>query len=456
MASKSLLPTCSNFHVVNGGPALGFVPSNSLKIVDISIGGRIISAHSKLGSLQIVCSVSTPSEFARDNASITVKKPWKTADARLVLKDGSVWRAKSFGASGTQVGEVVFNTSLTGYQEILTDPSYAGQFVLMTNPHIGNTGVNIADEESQECFLAGLVIRNLSNCVSNWRSTESLPEYLTKRNVMGIYDVDTRAITRRLREVGSLIGVLSTDSSKSDDELLIMAHQWDIIGKDLIQDVTCTQPYEWKDTTGEEWNFNTDGKVSDKLHVVAYDFGIKHNILRRLASYGCKITVVPCKWPSSEVLKLKPDGVLFSNGPGDPSAVPYAVENVKNVLGKVPVFGICMGHQLLGQALGGKTFKMKFGHHGGNHPVRDLRSGSVVISAQNHNYAVDPATLPEGVEVTHINLNDGTCAGLSFPALKAMSLQYHPESSPGPHDSDPSFFEFVQLMQEKKQTPAIS
>ncbi|GLJ31374.1 hypothetical protein SUGI_0629600 [Cryptomeria japonica] len=456
MASKSLLPTCSNFHVVSGGPALGFLHPISLKIADISVGGRRISPHNKRGSLQIVCSVSTPSEFAQDNASVTVKKPWKTSDARLVLKDGSVWMAKSFGASGTQVGEVVFNTSLTGYQEILTDPSYAGQFVLMTNPHIGNTGVNVDDEESQECFLAGLVIRNLSNCVSNWRSTESLPEYLKKRNVMGIYDVDTRAITRRLREVGSLIGVLSTDSSKSDDELLIMARQWDIIGKDLIQDVTCTQPYEWKDTTGEEWDFNTDGKVSDKLHVVAYDFGIKHNILRRLASYGCKITVVPCKWPSSEVLKLKPDGVLFSNGPGDPSAVPYAVENVKIVLGKVPVFGICMGHQLLGQALGGKTFKMKFGHHGGNHPVRDLRSGSVVISAQNHNYAVDPATLPEGVEVTHINLNDGTCAGLAFPALKAMSLQYHPESSPGPHDSDPSFFEFVQLMQENKKTPVIS
>uniref|UniRef100_A0A0C9S105 Carbamoyl phosphate synthase small chain, chloroplastic n=1 Tax=Wollemia nobilis TaxID=56998 RepID=A0A0C9S105_9CONI len=454
MATVSLQTLCRNFDIVKDGTAPGLIhslsPFPSPKISDISFSRRRCSTHSRSGSLQIVCSVPTSSEFARDNGVLTVKRPWKTADARLVLEDGSIWRAKSFGASGTQIGEVVFNTSLTGYQEILTDPSYAGQFVLMTNPHIGNTGVNAADEESNQCFLAGLVIRNLSNCFSNWRATESLPEYLIKRNVMGIYDVDTRAITRRLREHGSLIGVLSTDSSRSDDELLTMAHEWDIVGMDLITGVTCAQPYEWKDPTGAEWDFNVDGKNSDKLHVVAYDFGIKHNILKRLASYGCKITVVPSTWPPEEVLKLEPDGVLFSNGPGDPSAVPYAVQSVRSVLGKVPVFGICMGHQLLGQALGGQTFKMKFGHHGGNHPVRNLRSGRVEISAQNHNYAVDPATLPEGVQVTHINLNDGTCAGLAFPAMKVMSLQYHPESSPGPHDSDPSFSEFVQLMQENK------
>ncbi|RYQ83544.1 hypothetical protein Ahy_B10g102265 isoform B [Arachis hypogaea] len=292
------------------------------------------------------------------------ERPWKTSDARLVLEDGSIWKAKSFGATGTQVGEVVFNTSLTGYQEILTDPSYAGQFVLMTNPHID--------------------------------------------------DVDTRAITRRLREDGSLIE--------------------------------------------QEWEFNS--KVpQETFHVVAYDFGIKQNILRRLASYGCKITVVPSTWPASKTLKMKPDGVLFSNGPGDPSAVPYAVETVRDIIGKVPVFGICMGHQLLGQALGGKTFKMKFGHHGGNHPVRNLRTTHVEISAQNHNYAVDPATLPEGVEVTHINLNDGSCAGLAFPAKRIMSLQYHPEASPGPHDSDYAFREFVYLMRQekrKKSEPQLS
>nr|CAD1835619.1 unnamed protein product [Ananas comosus var. bracteatus] len=246
------------------------------------------------------------------------------------------------------------------YQEILTDPSYAGQFVLMTNPHIGNTGVNTDDEESRCCFLAGLIIRNLSICTSNWRCSETLGDYLAKRNIMGIYDVDTRAITRRLRQDGSLIGVLSVD---------------------LISGVSCDAPYEWTNKTDPEWEFQKNQSFGENLHVVAYDFGIKHNILRRLASYGCKITVVPSNWPASETLKMKPDGVIFSNGPGDPSAVPHAVETVKAIIGNVPVFGICMGHQLIGQALGGKTFKMKFGHHGGNHPVCDLRSGRVDISA---------------------------------------------------------------------------
>ncbi|XP_009610081.1 carbamoyl phosphate synthase small chain, chloroplastic isoform X2 [Nicotiana tomentosiformis] len=381
-----------------------------------------------------------------------VERPWKVADARLVLEDGSIWKAKSFGASGTQVGEVVFNTSLTGYQEILTDPSYAGQFVLMTNPHIGNTGVNFGDEESMQCFLAGLVIRSLSISTSNWRCKETLDDYLAKRNIMGIYDVDTRAITRRLRQDGSLIGVLSTENSKSDEELLKMSRTWDIVGVDLISGVSCKSPYEWVDRTASDWDFNDNGRNEETFNVVAYDFGIKHNILRRLASYGCKITVVPSTWPASETLKMKPDGVLFSNGPGDPSAVPYAVEAVKELIGKVPVFGICMGHQLLGQALGGKTFKMKFGHHGGNHPVRNLRNGCVEISAQNHNYAVDPESLPEGVEVTHVNLNDGSCAGLASFKMKLMSLQYHPEASPGPHDSDPVFGEFIQLMKQEKVT----
>ncbi|CAJ1937897.1 unnamed protein product [Sphenostylis stenocarpa] len=367
-------------------------------------------------------------------------------------------QAKSFGAAGTQVGEVVFNTSLTGYQEILTYPSYAGQFVLMTNPHIGNTGVNLDDEESRQCFLAGLVIRSLSISTSSWRSVETLGDYLAERNIMGIYDVDTRAITRRLRRDGSLIGVLSTDNSVTDEELLKMSHSWDIVGIDLISGVSCRAVHEWVDKTKQEWDFSSRGS-EEIFHVVAYDFGIKHNILRRLASYGCKITVVPSTWPATETLKMNPDGVLFSNGPGDPSAIPYAIETVKKILGKVPVFGICMGHQLLGQALGGNTFKMKFGHHGGNHPVRNLRTGHVEISAQNHNYAVDPATLPKGVEVTHINLNDGSCAGLAFPAQRIMSLQYHPEASPGPHDSDYAFREFVELMEQqksKKPEPRLS
>ncbi|KAJ0963646.1 hypothetical protein J5N97_028768 [Dioscorea zingiberensis] len=384
------------------------------------------------------------------NVSGLAERPWKTNDARLVLEDGSIWRAKSFGASGTQVGEVVFNTSLTGYQEILTDPSYAGQFVLMTNPHIGNTGVNPDDEESSQCFLAGLVIRSLSICTSNWRCTESLGDYLAKRNIMGIYDVDTRAITRRLRQDGSLIGVLTTEESLTDEHLLDLARKWKIVGVDLITGVSCDAPHEWAEKTNTAWEFNKECNHSENFHVVAYDFGIKHNILRRLASYGCKITVVPSTWPALETLKMKPDGVLFSNGPGDPAAVPYAVETVKEIIGKVPVFGICMGHQLIGQALGGKTFKMKFGHHGGNHPVGNLVNGRVEISAQNHNYAVDPTSLPVGVEVTHINLNDNSCAGLACRELNLISLQYHPESSPGPHDSDPAFKEFIQLMKANK------
>lgn len=414
-----------------------------------TIPSGIGCAHKpKVRVFRVKCSVSLSENATTKGLG---ERPWKVSDARLVLEDGSIWNAKSFGATGTQVGEVVFNTSLTGYQEILTDPSYAGQFVLMTNPHIGNTGVNLDDEESRQCFLAGLVIRSLSISTSNWRCTETLGDYLAKRNIMGIYDVDTRAITRRLREDGSLIGVLSTEESKSDQKLLEMARSWDIVGVDLISGVTCKSPYEWVDRTGDDWEFNSHGRQGETFNVVAYDFGIKQNILRRLTSYGCKITVVPSTWPASETLKMKPDGILFSNGPGDPSAVPYAVDTVKELIGKVPIFGICMGHQLLGQALGGKTFKMKFGHHGGNHPVRNLKNGRVEISSQNHNYAVDPASLPEGVEVTHINLNDGSCAGLAFPAKNTMSLQYHPEASPGPHDSDPVFGEFVDMMRRVKR-----
>ncbi|GLU20380.1 hypothetical protein SLE2022_365830 [Rubroshorea leprosula] len=425
------------------------------KAMDFALGSNPHACFSinppkltKVRVFTIRCSAPLSSDGA---ATGLAERPWKVADARLVLEDGSIWRAKSFGASGTQVGEVVFNTSLTGYQEILTDPSYAGQFVLMTNPHIGNTGVNFDDEESRQCFLAGLVIRSLSMTTSNWRCAETLGDYLAERNIMGIYDVDTRAITRRLRQDGSLIGVLSTENSKTDGELLEISRSWDIVGVDLISGVSCDAPYEWVDKTKLAWDFNCDGRDGEAYRVVAYDFGIKHNILRRLSSYGCKITVVPSTWPASETLKMKPDGVLFSNGPGDPSAVPYAVETVKEIIGKVPVFGICMGHQLLGQALGGKTFKMKFGHHGGNHPVRNLQNSCVEISAQNHNYAVDPASLPEGVEVTHVNLNDGSCAGLAYPALKIMSLQYHPEASPGPHDSDCAFREFIDLMKSVRQ-----
>ncbi|KAF8059196.1 hypothetical protein HT031_005368 [Scenedesmus sp. PABB004] len=375
--------------------------------------------------------------------------PFKKKDARLVLEDGSVWPGTAFGATGTEVGEVVFNTSITGYQEIMTDPSYKGQFVCFTHPHIGNVGINDDDEESGACHLGGIIVRDLSIVVSNYRSVMSIEDYCKKHGVMGIANLDTRALTKVLRETGCLNGVITTDASKSTEELVAMTKNWTIVGKDLLSVVSCKEPYEWRDSTLSEWEFSDGAKATaggKRFKVVAYDFGIKLNILRRLASFGCDVTVVPATYPADKVLAMNPDGVFFSNGPGDPSAAPYAVENAKAILGKKPVFGICMGHQILGQAFGGKTFKLKFGHHGGNHPIRYNPTGRVEISAQNHNFAVDPASLPEGVEVTHINLNDGTCAGMVWPAAKAMTIQYHPEASPGPHDADVCFEQFVDMM----------
>lgn len=397
------------------------------------------------------------SPLAARASSSPQQPPFKTKDARLVLEDGSVWRAAAFGAPAGGdgvVGEVVFNTSMTGYQEIMTDPSYKGQFVVFTYPHIGNTGINFEDVESSKCHLGAIIVKDLSMVVSNYRSAMTLDEYCKRSGVVGLSNLDTRALTKKLRETGCLVGVVATaDCKKSDAELAAQAKSWTIVGKDLLSVVSCTEPYEWKDATEEEWEFAPETLAASKsasggkpYTVVAYDFGVKHNILRRLASFGCKIIVVPADFPAEKALALNPDGIFYSNGPGDPSAAPYAVATAKQLLGQRPMFGICMGHQLMGQAFGGKTFKLKFGHHGGNHPCRDNATGQIQVTAQNHNYAVDPATLPSGVEVSHINLNDGTCAGMKWADKQAYSIQYHPEASPGPHDADVCFEDFIKMM----------
>ncbi len=367
--------------------------------------------------------------------------------ARLALEDGSLWAGRGFGAVGTRVGEVVFNTSMTGYQEILTDPSYAGQMVLMTATQIGNTGINSEDYESRDIFLRGFIVRELSPCVSNWRAELSLPNWLLQKDVIGIERVDTRALTRRLREKGSLKGVLTTDDAPNDDELIEQARAWHGTSEiDLVQTVTCSESYTWVEPSEDRWISTKALPQTAVFHVVAYDYGIKQNILRRLASHGCRITIVTASTTAEEVLALQPDGVFLSNGPGDPAILDYAVKTTKDLLGKVPIFGICLGHQILGQAFGGKTYKLKFGHHGGNQPVKHLPTGRVEISAHNHNFAVDPDSLPKTIEVTHINLNDGCCEGMRHTQLPALSIQYHPEAAPGPHDADPLFAEFLQMM----------
>jgi len=379
------------------------------------------------------------------------------------MEDGSEFKGYSFGAEGTVLAEVVFNTSLTGYQEILTDPSYKGQVVTFTHPHIGNTGINFEDMESEQVHLSGIVVRDLAIKVSNYRSEVTLQDYLKEKGVLGISGVDTREITRCLRGSGCLNGIITTDMDTPTEELVAKTKEWSILGKDLISEVTCSKPYKWVDTTDEEWEAGLVLKAKRSLaagggpfKIAAYDFGIKTNILRRLASYGCEITVFPANTPAEELLATDPDGIFFSNGPGDPSAVPYAVESAKKLLGSKPIFGICMGHQVLGQAMGGTTFKLPFGHHGGNHPIRYMPTGRIEISAQNHNYAVDPATLPEDVEVTHINLNDGTCAGMVCKAKNALSIQYHPEASPGPHDADVCFEMFIDMMKEARKPAAAA
>ncbi|OOG41532.1 glutamine-hydrolyzing carbamoyl-phosphate synthase small subunit [Rhodanobacter sp. C05] len=371
--------------------------------------------------------------------------------ALLALEDGSVFHGHAVGATGETIGEVVFNTAMTGYQEILTDPSYSRQIVTLTYPHIGNTGINAEDAESTAVHAAGLIVRDVPRRASNWRSSESLPDYLKRHDIVAIAGIDTRRLTRILRDKGALAGCIVAGEQIDVEATLAKARAFPgLNGMDLAKVVSVAKSYEWSEGT-YDLDRTAFNQPSKQFKVVAYDFGVKHNILRLLAEQGCDITVVPAQTPAVEVLALKPDGVFLSNGPGDPAACDYAIEATKQLLeAKIPLFGICLGHQIMGLALGAKTLKMKFGHHGANHPVKDLDDGRVLITSQNHGFAVDPATLPANVRVTHSSLFDGSLQGFALTDRPAFCFQGHPEASPGPHDIGYLFDRFAKLMQETR------
>jgi len=368
-------------------------------------------------------------------------------EALLVLEDGTTFRGRSFGVQGERVGEVVFNTGMTGYQEICTDPSYRGQMVVMTYPHIGNTGVNYEDPESATPHLRALIVRRVSDKESNWRAKQTLARYLVEHEIMALTDVDTRTLTRHIRQFGALRAALSTvdlDAVSLQRKALAAPTTSD---EDLVAQVTCAAPYEWMEPVDPAWQATrVPPPAGETPHVVAYDCGIKRNIMRQLVASGCQVTVVPAHTSAEAALALDPDGVFLSNGPGDPERVPYTVESVRGLLGRVPIFGICLGHQVLALALEGQTYKLRFGHHGSNHPVKDLSTAQIAITAQNHNFAVDIDSLAGEVELTHLNLYDQTVEGMRHRRLPAFSVQYHPEAAPGPHDANPLFQAFVQMI----------
>lgn len=372
-----------------------------------------------------------------------------SSPAILVLEDGSVFKGLAIGANGTSVGEVVFNTAMSGYQEILTDPSYARQIVTLTYPHIGNTGTNAEDEESSGIWAAGLVIRDLPLLASNYRNEQGLSEYLQSRNIVGIADIDTRRLTRILREKGAQNGCLMAGDNIDEAEALAQAKAFaGLKGMDLAREVTCSETYHWSEGSWELGEgHSTPAEADLPFHVVAYDYGVKRNILRMLVDRGCRLTVVPAQTPAPEVLAMNPDGIFLSNGPGDPEPCTYAIEAIREILETgIPVFGICLGHQLLALASGAQTVKMKFGHHGANHPVQNIDDSTVLITSQNHGFAADESSLPANLRVTHKSLFDGSLQGIHRTDKPAFSFQGHPEASPGPHDAAPLFDHFIELI----------
>ncbi len=366
--------------------------------------------------------------------------------AILALSDGTVFEGFSFGAEGETTGEVVFNTAMTGYQEVLTDPSYRGQIVTMTYTEQGNYGINDEDVESWRPWVEGFIVKEPSSVASNWRAKKRLEEYLSEKGIVGICGIDTRALTRIIRSRGAMEGIISTVDPDPESLVAKAKSSPGLVGRDLVKDVTCTSPYKLEDGL---WTLEGGYRKVDKkrFRVVAYDFGIKRNIIRNLNEAGCDVTVVPASTTAEEVLDMDPHGVFLSNGPGDPEPVTYAIENVKKLIGKRPIFGICLGHQILSLALGGKSFKLKFGHRGANQPVMDLKTGKVEITAQNHGFAIDMDSLKGIAELTHVNLNDRTVEGITHKELPLFSVQYHPEASPGPHDSHYLFRRFTEMME---------
>ena len=370
--------------------------------------------------------------------------------AILALEDGAVFEGWSFGCSGEKAGEVVFNTSMTGYQEILTDPSYKGQIVIMTYPLIGNYGINPEDIESQGPKVEGFIVKENSSIFSNWRGDKSLSDYLIRHCIMGVEGMDTRAITKHIRLAGAMKAVLSTDDLNRDRLIEKAKASPGLIGRDLVKEVTCEKPFPWASGNDSQFLNHPLPPSLSNIHfkVVALDYGVKYNILRSLCDWNCEVIVLPASSSAEDILSLHPDGILLSNGPGDPEGVPYAIETIRQLIGKKPIFGICLGHQLLGLALGGRTFKLKFGHRGANQPVKDLTTGKVMITSQNHGFCVDPNSLdPSEVELTQINLNDQTLEGMRHKRFPIFSVQYHPEASPGPHDTQNLFGEFIKMME---------